>query len=44
METPMRTLALTVGPVERARRALEATRAILRKLDAEPSGDSRKAP
>ena len=44
IETPTRRLALTVGPVERARRALEATRAILRKLDAEPSRDSRKAP
>lgn len=34
LETPKRSLALTVGPVERARRALEATRELLSRLDA----------
>jgi hypothetical protein len=34
LETPKRSLALTVGPVERARRALEATRELLTRLDA----------
>ena len=45
IETPTRTLALDVGPVERARRAREATLAVLRKLDAEdrPSNELRIA-
>lgn len=41
IETPTRALALNVGPVERARRALEATRTLLKRLDDEDRAAAR---
>lgn len=43
VEVPLTELARSVGPVERARRNLEATRALLRRLDEEDAKQQPKA-